>query len=189
MSRYACWLEPAVVVAWRDLIVNYNPGADIGDLIDAFAWGDPQRSTAEVRGLIKDRLASAQPVQCVWTGRKLRSQFEVDHCFPYANWPNNDLWNLLPASKQANQSKSARLPSSALLESARIRILSWWETYLADESRRERFIKEAMASLPGISNNPELDDVFTGLHRQRSCLRLDQQIPEWFAGTTMKSVR
>jgi len=49
-------------------------------------------------------------VECVWTARKLKIlSYDIDHCFPWSRWDNNDLWNLLPASHLANAAKSEKL--------------------------------------------------------------------------------
>jgi len=45
---------------------------------------------------------------------------------------------------------------------------------------KERFLQEAMSSLPRlVENEPELDDLFTAVLHQRSRLKADQQIAEW----------
>ncbi|WP_408014700.1 HNH endonuclease domain-containing protein [Sansalvadorimonas verongulae] len=57
-----------------------------------------------------------QPRGCGKTGSTLaHKKYEVDHCFPYANWSNNDLWNLMPATKTANSKKSNKLPAGGVI--------------------------------------------------------------------------
>jgi hypothetical protein len=54
-------------------------------------------------------------LECTWTGTTLRDSFDVDHVIPFDLWHNNDVWNLLPASKTANSKKSNKLPSTDIL--------------------------------------------------------------------------
>src|SRR3954468_13585430 len=57
-----------------------------------------------------------------WTYRV--QTLDIDHCLPWSAWPCGDLWNLLPASRHANQRlKKDRLPSASALAAARERIL------------------------------------------------------------------
>ena len=117
----------------------------------------------------------------MWTGRRLREAFEVDHCFPFACWPNNDLWNLLPTSRRANQKKRDRLPSAELLHSSRDRMLEWWSEGYGDWGILERFRAEASSSLPfsAALSGDLWDSTFSGVDNQRVRLRTDQQLDEW----------
>ena len=76
-------------------------------VLRALAWQEPERDTLFVRDLAARRIAAGQRVDCAWTGRALRpGAVQVDHCLPWSVWTCNDLWNLLPASREANQRKS-----------------------------------------------------------------------------------
>jgi hypothetical protein len=146
-------------------VVPLDPGGDID-----------QRGKAQ-------RAAHGDGVACVWTGRPLAGQrIEVDHCLPWAAWPCNDLWNLLPASRDANQAKSDRVVTAAMLSEARPRILEWWQRgYLeAGEATRLRFLEEARSTLPVPDDrDPGLDDLFAALDFRRLRLRQETQVPEW----------
>ncbi len=185
MRRYACWIEPAINLEWARLMRRYDGerAQPLGAYLDALAWPEHARSTEEARRLVEALRAQGQAPACVWTGRRLGATYQIDHCLPFARWPNNDLWNLLPASQQANSAKGDRLPSLDLLRDAEARILAWWErAYLVEASRRARFEAQARASLPALRNTPgALDpaDVLGGLHLQRRRLQVDQQLPEW----------
>jgi hypothetical protein len=49
---------------------------------------------------------------CVWMGKDLEAEFDVDHAIPFALWKNNDLWNLPPAGAAVNNKKRDRLPTN-----------------------------------------------------------------------------
>ncbi len=183
MTHYACWIEPAINNEWCQVMMGYHrkQGEDIGigELHDALSWQNDARSTSEVRNIVEAMRNGNTAPDCVWTGDSLaRKKYEIDHCFPYANWFNNDLWNLMPATDKANGQKSNKLPAGELLLSSKDRILEWWERGYAESQHESRFYTEATASLPGIQNRT-LDDVFEGVVRQRLHLKHEQQMPEW----------
>lgn len=112
---------------------------------------------------------------------------------PFARWPNNDLWNLLPTDSTVNNQKSDRLPTEQKLKQAKERMQHWWQTAWLDEkssdfepcaslmnSQSRRFFSEANIALPGLgSDNSSVDDLFEALIMQRGRLREMQQLREW----------
>jgi hypothetical protein len=122
---------------------------------------------------------------CVWSGRALTAvSLDVDHCFPWAVWPCDDLWNLLPAHRAVNQNqKRDMLPGVEVLQSAQQRIEEWWDQgYIKADNRllSERFMTEARATLPIVGKcEPRLDDVFAAVNLQQLRLKNDQQVPVW----------
>ena len=89
----------------------------------------------------------------------------------------------MPAHRSVNQhEKRARLPTDRLLQSARDRVLGWWESaYVKDlPTVSERFWLEATSSLPTVNTDKQrLGDVFDAVCFQRIRLKHDQQVPEW----------
>jgi hypothetical protein len=149
----------------------------------ALTWSEPSRDVRIAREQAV-RLLQSGRLHCAWTGRVLSLDIlDVDHCFPWAAWPCDDLWNLLPAHRSVNQNqKREKLPGLKILRSAQDRIQDWWErAYLKGEDHLlgERFMTEARASLPSINHDPRLDELFAALNLQQIRLKQDQQIPEW----------
>ena len=182
LSRHAVWIEPPLVNEWVAWMQKYD--ADKTTAYDqyysALQWLDPQRDTNVVRGMIDQLLKSGSDVRCVWTGTRLKENYDVDHCMPFARWPCNDFWNLLPSSEQANRKKSDSLPSASALADAHERISEWWSTaYLANQVISKRFGDEVTAALPLVTNPTDTDEVFNGVDMVRARLRRDQQLPEW----------
>lgn len=106
--------------------------------------------------------------------------YDVDHCLPFSYWPNNDLWNLLPASREENRSKSDRLPSQLRLQAARSFITEWWQQAWHSSSERQRFFTEAALSLPNIDRHcSDFEQVFAALQFQSVGIRQRLQIAEW----------
>ncbi len=105
---------------------------------------------------------------------------------PYAAWPCNDLWNLLPALPRVNRSKGNCLPAPEALEHAKPRILEWWSSaYLRKPDLARRFEDEARSALPAVepakeTESPEdLENFFQGVMFQQMVLKRDQQLTEW----------
>lgn len=195
MSRFASWIEPALITEWIRLMQAYSASfgkqASYDDLMRALIWIEPERDTALVRSIVQGFLNRGDPLFCVWSGKKLLiDNCDIDHCFPFSAWPCGDLWNLLPANRTVNQRlKGDKLVTPSTLEHAKDRLLEWWyAAYLENESSylRDRFLTEANAALPmkGASDSVEpVEAIFDGLLVRRSALKHDLQLPDWeFSG-------
>lgn len=143
--------------------------------------GDGERDVRTARKNA-EKLSSEGRLFCVWTGKRLHhDKWDIDHCFPWAAWACNDLWNLLPASHRVNLQKSDRLPSAQTLSVAQERILEWWNTYLKGdgETCQDRFYQEAENTLGIEPDKATLDRVFQGLGLRRITLLSHQGMEEW----------
>ena len=165
MSRYASWDEH----------------------LTALRWLKPEHDTGIVRALGRRLRRSGSALFCVWSGRRLRDEFDVDHCFPFAAWPCNDLWNLLPSSTTVNRSKGDRLPAPEALERAKPLMLDWWDrAYLRDASLATRFEDEVRSALPAVATDTDKltpESLFEGIMIQQIVLKRDQQLAEWVPGS------
>ena len=156
------------------------------DHLTALRWLEPEHDTGIVREVGQNLRRSGSALLCVWTGRRLRDEFEVDHCFPFAAWPCNDLWNLLPSSATVNRSKGDRLPTPEALEQARPRMLEWWDrAYLRDALLAARFKDEVRSALPTTATDSDRvtpESLFEGIMIRQIVLKRDQQLAEWVPG-------
>lgn len=178
-SRYACWVEPAIVNEWVNLMGSWEARYSTEIYHHALQWAEGRRDTALVRKLVEQQISSRR-VECVWTARNLKTQrYDIDHCFPWSRWSNNDLWNLLPASSPANAAKSEKLPADSLLKQVRPRIIDWWEHAIMGTDREPQFFCEAEAALPLLGASPTVDSVFEGVLQQRLRLKTNLQLAEW----------
>jgi len=193
-NRYACWIEPVLVSEWVKTMASYKGNvahaapANQYRLHQALNWLEPKRSTTEVRQrfeLLQQQLPSQHHMQCVWSAKALKQQYDIDHSMPFARWPNNDLWNLLPSDRKVNTHKSDRLPTEDKLKAAKERIMSWWHIAWLDNHpmanhQQQRFFAEANIALPGLDvDNTSADDLFEALVVQRARLKEMQQLREW----------
>ncbi|WP_417698535.1 methyltransferase domain-containing protein [Psychromonas sp.] len=194
-SRYACWIEPVLVSEWTKTMAGYQGNRQYQapeqqhKLVNALNWLEAKRSTTEVRNRFETlKKQNNSQHNCIWTNKTLNKKYAIDHCMPFARWPNNDLWNLLPSDVTANGQKSDRLPTEHKMKNAKTRITDWWQdAWLADNSidissqmNQKRFFAEANIALPGlISSNDSVDDLFEALLLQRGRLKEMQQLREW----------
>lgn len=187
MSQYACWIEPAIIREWCALMKAYDvkagKGRPLEDYLQHLAWFDPERDTREVRKIVETLRSKGQPIYCIWTGDRLKNAFDVDHCFPFASWPNNDLWNLMPAHPRVNNRKSGKLPSAEILEKSEERLFDWWDNAYAGDFYYDRFVTEAKSALPikKISGRKGQNEaIYFGIQNQRLRLKIHQQLQEWW---------
>jgi hypothetical protein len=181
LGQYACWLEPAILNEWARLMMGYELRYDRSVYDKALEWDEGVRDTGLVRSRVDRLLTEGRNLQCVWTDVKLKSpSFQIDHCFPWSRWFNNDLWNLLPTSNSANSMKGDKLPSAALMNESRNRILDWWEDAYVRSEFKERFYIEAEAALPLLRESAgKLDSVYDAMLLQRAKIKMTQQLSEW----------
>lgn len=198
-NRYACWIEPVLVSEWVKTMASYSGNTEYASpekqfhLYQALNWLEPKRTTVEVRNRfeqLKKQLPNNEQMQCVWSAKSLKQSYDIDHSMPFARWPNNDLWNLLPTDSKINNQKSDRLPTEHKLKTSKERIQHWWQAAWlesADEpsaslvnKQRQRFFAEANIALPGLnSGNDSIDDLFEALVVQRGRLKEMQQLRDW----------
>ncbi|HNQ88797.1 MAG TPA: methyltransferase domain-containing protein [Verrucomicrobiota bacterium] len=138
LSMMGNWIANATVLHWAELTAEISQGAlRPSQVIDQLlAAPIPERDVGAARSLYAALAAKV----CVWTDRDLRESFEVDHAIPFALWRNNDLWNLLPASRCANNDKRDRLPTRSLFKRRKDCIVGYWT--LMREGHPDRFVFE-----------------------------------------------
>ena len=184
LTRYNVWVEPVLVAEWVRLIEGYagNRIANVRQIAQSLlVWADPERDTRLARAAVDRIRAEGKPIYCVWSGQRLRDDYDVDHCFPFTAWPCGDAWNLMPASKQINNQKSNRLVTQAALERASDDITNWWgDAFLnIGENSRRQFFLEAGQTLPLLVEQPSPNDVIDAMKMHRIRLSKDQGLRSW----------
>ena len=88
-------------------------------------------------------------IHCVWSGKVIRDKEspEIDHVLPFSVLKNNDLWNLLPATKQVNMDKLDKIPDPEFIEKRKPAIKLYWG--LLREKFPQQFDRELAISLTG----------------------------------------
>ena len=170
-NRYACWIEPVIVNEWVKTMANYRGNNQYKTpekqyyLQQALSWLEPKRTTTEVRNRFEQlKQQSPDIAKCVWSAKSLTNKYEIDHSMPFARWPNNDLWNLLPADKDINGQKSDRLPTEHKLIASKERIQHWWrEAWLnPDKSNDNNTAFTSPSAEPATTHKNEVNDMSAG---------------------------
>lgn len=184
LTRYNVWIEPVLISEWVRLMEGYAGSGqpNVRQLAHSLlAWANPERDTQIAREAVTRIRAAGKAVFCVWSGQRLRDDYDIDHCFPFAAWPCGDAWNLMPASRQINNQKSNRLVTQGALERASDTITNWWEgAFLAgSDDARGRFFLEAAQTLPLLIESPAPADIIDAMKVHRIRLAKDQGLRPW----------
>jgi SAM-dependent methyltransferase len=181
-SRFSVWIEPALINEWSGLMEAYGRASETNysklDYLSALQWEEPKRTTTRVRNRILE-IQTEQRLDCIWSRKKLSTNnFAVDHAFPFARWPNNDLWNLIPTLDTVNNKKSDKLPSSNRVAQSKIQLIDWWK--LAWDKNQYEFFVQANFALPSLSAHNECyETVFDAFAIQRDRIKDFQQLEDW----------
>jgi|AntRauTorcE11898_2_1112593.scaffolds.fasta_scaffold01057_4 hypothetical protein len=100
------------------------------------------------------QMQKEKQLYCVWSGRKIKSDLNIDHLLPFSFYQNNDVWNLLPTTASINNKKRDSIPSSNLLNNRRRQIYDYWS--LTENKFGMRFHSEIEFALLG--SNKLVDD-------------------------------
>ncbi len=144
LSHLGYWVGQAVILQWAEMVKNLDRTVEVGQVVGMLLDKEDVRTTQEARMLYQQM----ENLECVWTGKSLKDTYEVDHVIPFDLWHNNDLWNLMPATKDANRQKSNRLPSAELLLGRKDRIIGYWEEIRALEDSLFQTEAETLLILP-----------------------------------------
>ncbi len=179
LGQYACWLDPAIVKEWSQLTKGWGVADASSDSL-GLDWQESARETKVAISRAEEIRTAGFDLKCVWSANSIRRSFQIDHCFPWVRWYNNDLWNLMPTRADINLRKLDKLPSSLAMSDARTRIIDWWAEAWEHSERSEQFFMEAEYSLPGLSDDrPSLQEIYQATLHQRARLKQDQQLVEW----------
>jgi len=116
---YHAWIEPLVVNQWimemQRFSRNQERNITLQTYHDCLVWLDKVHDTKDVRSRVDELRVADIDVRSVWSGSSLAKGYHVDHCLPFAHWPNNDRWNLVPTTAKENLDKKDRLPAKKRL--------------------------------------------------------------------------
>ncbi|PMH46179.1 SAM-dependent methyltransferase [Vibrio sp. 10N.286.49.B3] len=182
---YHSWIEQLVVNQWvkemQRFELNRDRSISLQTYYDCLVWIDASRNTRDVRKRVDELRGDGAIIKSAWSNTLLKGKYDVDHCLPFAYWPNNDRWNLLPATSTENRSKSDRVPKSKRLYDSKERILDWWQlAWGSDPVHQQRFFTEATLSLPNVATQcDDFEEVFEAMGLQIKGVRSRLLVSEW----------
>jgi len=173
------WIAEAIVLRWAELTHEISrrqvPIADVvGRLLVA-------PTTERDQQRVRDLYRSLPGLRCVWTEDAIgpKRGFEIDHIIPFSLWHNNDLWNLVPATREANNAKRDRLVSRERLRGSRDLILDYWQTTRrASPDRFDYEIRRSLLSPSVPASNWEFS-AFSALSEAIESVACQRGIPRW----------
>lgn len=142
LYRYGTWISDSITLRWAKfterLISQSNLGYDVsfGQIMSMLTTDFVhERETTFARKIYDEYQLKKGYLSSVWSNTKLNT-YEVDHVLPYSVYSNNDLWNLLPASRNENNAKRDALVSTDLVRYRRNTIIEYWE-YMQERSKNK----------------------------------------------------
>lgn len=180
LSVMGRWIADATILRWAELTAEISEGAlKPSQVVDHLLTVPiPEREVSAARAVY-----AALPTKvCVWTDRNLGDEFEVDHAIPFALWGNNDLWNLLPALRDVNNQKRDRLPSRALFQRRKERIVDYWS--LMRDGHPNRFAFEIGKFVePGAAGSPNWENrLFHAVAEALEFTAIQRGVERWEPG-------
>jgi hypothetical protein len=101
------WLRDAIKLRWLTACQGYAADMPVPlDCLEIDAPGRDQVAMYELRAAY----AALGWRHCIYTGKELKGNIEMDHVLPFSRFPVNLFWNVVPTTPQVNQDKGARLP-------------------------------------------------------------------------------
>ncbi|OEE59968.1 SAM-dependent methyltransferase [Enterovibrio norvegicus FF-454] len=184
LRLYASWIEPLVVNQWiaemKRYELNQRRAISLQTYHDCLAWIDASHDTRDVRKRIELLRENQHQIVSVWSNTKLNDKYHVDHCLPFAYWPNNDRWNLFPTTEKENLTKLNRVPSKQRLQKAKPLILDFWQLAWDEDLAQSRFFCEAALSLPNLtSTERDFESVFEAMKLQVAGVQSRLLVGEW----------
>lgn len=131
LYRYGSWISDSIILRWakftEKLMLQSGHNESLGEIISLLtADYIHERETTFARKVYDNYQKDFGNLKSVWSAKSL-SSYEVDHMMPYSVYYNNDLWNLLPASRSENNAKRDALVSTNLIKIRRNEIIEYWE--------------------------------------------------------------
>lgn len=182
LYRYGSWIEDSITLRWarftESLSTNIGSNITTGDIVTLLSKDFVvQRDTQFARKIYDQYKEDFHELKSVWSSTNI-STYEVDHVLPYSIYSNNDLWNLLPASKNENASKSDKLVTTNLINKQKNTIITYWE-YMKEKATA-RFEHEVYSSfnIDPVSNNWK-DNLILALSEQLEITSSIRGLKRW----------
>ena len=101
-----------VLFKWINFLQSRNPNTP--GIVAKIAQPERRGQLGEERKWWRAMIDRLGGVECIYSGERIAAadDFALDHYIPWSFVGHNRLWNLIPATENANSKKSDRLPSA-----------------------------------------------------------------------------
>ncbi len=103
------WLRDAITLRWLEACATYNNDPQRPLPADCLRLDYPERD-AETMKRLRAVYHQVGWDTCIYTGRRLTGEVQMDHLLPFSRFPVNYFWNIVPTTSVLNQSKGNKLP-------------------------------------------------------------------------------
>ena len=184
LKVFGSWIEPLIVKQWISKMQSFDSNKSRNITLEqyhqALQWIDAKHDTKYARSRADEMITRGVPLVSVWSGKAIKHKYHIDHCIPFAHWPNNDLWNLLPTSDTENLNKKDKVPSQFILKQSKERVLDWWDQAWGVGTTKQSFMVQSVMALPGLNaDTSSFNDVFDAMSIQVSGIKGKLLVPEW----------
>ncbi len=169
------WIYDAIILRWAELTAEISKKSIKPSQIVDLLLISPisERNIYDLRQFYLEE----KNIECVWTGKRLKTDFDVDHVIPFSIWRNNDLWNLLPCASSVNGAKSDMLPTRNLLVKRKDIIIHYWK--LLRNLNSSRFDYEVTNMTGNTSNVCWEKNMFNYVKEAVEITALQRNIQRW----------
>jgi hypothetical protein len=171
------WVAESITLRWAELSAELSSGeVRTSDVVERLlVRPDPSRDVQ----LARDAFAGMKGLRCAWTRVPLGPRrFEVDHLIPFSLWFSNELWNLVPTSREANREKADRLVARQTLMRSKDLVIGCWE--VLREASPQRFDWEVQRSLSGSGGGAGWQEpAFSGLLENVETVAVQRGMERW----------
>ena len=98
---------------WADYMQRRNPGIPA---VTRKLLVPDRRAPLYAQRSFWDAAINETSIRCIYSGKKLRHDYELDHFLPWRFVAHDQLWNLIPTDSVANSSKSDQIPSECYID-------------------------------------------------------------------------
>ena len=113
LKQHQAIIEGWALWHWADYMQRRNPG--IPAVTRKLLPPDKRESLNAQRSFWNIAIDKAD-IRCIYSGKKLRCGYELDHFLPWRFVAHDQLWNLIPTDSQANSCKSDQIPCEKYID-------------------------------------------------------------------------
>lgn len=136
----------SILINWAKFTAEKDMNLNMNQVLGTILKSPQEARNVQVSQNIFSSLNDEKgELDCVWSGKRISNDLNIDHVLPFSVWRNNALWNLLPAKASINNRKRDKIPSLELLDSRKDPVISYWK--IVHDIEQARFEKEMSINL------------------------------------------